>query len=36
VLGATGGDALTLPGGNAISLSKLRLSHEAWLPGYMS
>ena len=35
MLGTTGGDALTLPGGNAISLSKLRLSHEAWLPGYM-
>jgi phosphoribosylformylglycinamidine synthase len=36
VLGTTGGDTLTLPGGNAISLSKLRRTHEAWLPAYMS
>jgi hypothetical protein len=35
-LGATGGGALTVDGGNAISVEELRLAHEGWLPQYMS
>ena len=35
-IGETGGDALTLSGGHAISLMELRRAHEGWLPGYMS
>jgi phosphoribosylformylglycinamidine synthase len=27
--------ALTLPGGNAISVAELKAANEAWLPGYM-
>ncbi len=36
ILGLTGGDTLTLPGGNAISVSELRRINEAWLPTYMA
>src|SRR5919106_807743 len=35
-VGSTGGAALTLGGGNAISLSELGEVHEAWLPTYMA
>jgi phosphoribosylformylglycinamidine synthase len=35
-VGATGGDALTLDGGSAISLDELAEIHEAWLPAYMA
>ena len=35
-VGTTGGAALTLGGGNAISLSELGEVHEAWLPTYMA
>ena len=34
-LGRTGGGALTLNAGAPISLSELRLLHEAWLPDFM-
>jgi phosphoribosylformylglycinamidine synthase len=36
ILGETGGNALTLAGGNTISLSKLRAAHEGFLPGLMN
>jgi phosphoribosylformylglycinamidine synthase len=35
VIGATGGEALTLPEGHTISLDDLRAAHEGWLPAYM-
>jgi phosphoribosylformylglycinamidine synthase II len=35
-LGATGGDALTVDGGGAISIAELRRVNEAWLPQYMA
>ncbi len=35
VIGTTGGEALILPGGEAISLDGLRAAHEGWLPAYM-
>jgi phosphoribosylformylglycinamidine synthase len=35
-LGVTGGDALILPGRQAISLKQLKAAHEAWLPNYMT
>jgi len=35
-VGRTGGDALILPGGGAISLSSLRERHEAFLPALMA
>jgi phosphoribosylformylglycinamidine synthase subunit PurL len=35
-LGLTGGDALILPGQQAISLKQLKAAHEAWLPEYMT
>lgn len=35
-LGITGGDALILPGRQAISLKQLKAAHEAWLPEYMT
>jgi phosphoribosylformylglycinamidine synthase II len=35
-LGTTGGDALTLAGGGAISSAELRRINEAWLPAYMA
>jgi phosphoribosylformylglycinamidine synthase subunit PurL len=34
-LGLTGGDALTVAGAGAISVSELRRLNEAWLPAYM-
>ena len=34
-LGTTGGDALTLNGGQSIAVAELAAAHEAWLPGYM-
>jgi phosphoribosylformylglycinamidine synthase II len=37
IVGRTTADgALTLPGGNPISLGQLRRVHEAWLPEYMA
>ena len=36
ILGATGGDALTLAGRRAISVAELRRINEAWLPAYMA
>ena len=36
VLGLTGGDSLILPGGEAISVAKLKAAHESWLPDYMA
>ncbi|AWM88457.1 phosphoribosylformylglycinamidine synthase subunit PurL [Microvirga sp. 17 mud 1-3] len=36
VLGVTGGDSLILPGGEAISVEKLKAAHESWLPDYMA
>ena len=36
VIGRSGGKALTLEGGDTISLGELRAVHEAWLPGYMA
>jgi phosphoribosylformylglycinamidine synthase subunit PurL len=35
-VGTTGGAALTLDGGSAISLDELAEIHEAWLPAYMA
>ncbi|MGH6897852.1 MAG: phosphoribosylformylglycinamidine synthase subunit PurL [Geminicoccaceae bacterium] len=35
-VGTTGGRALTLGGGSAISLDELAEVHEAWLPAYMA
>jgi phosphoribosylformylglycinamidine synthase len=35
-VGTTGGRALTLTGGSAISLRELAEAHEAWLPAYMA
>ena len=35
-VGKTGGDALTLSDGNAISVAELRRINEAWLPAYMA
>jgi phosphoribosylformylglycinamidine synthase len=36
VLGAAGGDALTVDGFDPISIAELRQIHEAWLPDYMA
>ncbi len=36
VIGIVGGAALTLPGGDAISVAELKAANEAWLPGYMA
>jgi len=36
VLGVATGDALTLPGHDAISIAELRTAHEGWLPRFMS
>ncbi|MGA2089718.1 MAG: AIR synthase-related protein, partial [Stellaceae bacterium] len=36
IVGKTGGDALTLSNGNAISVAELRRINEAWLPAYMA
>jgi len=35
-VGSTGGSALTLPGGGAISLAELGALREDWLPAYMA
>jgi phosphoribosylformylglycinamidine synthase II len=35
-IGTVQGAALTLPGGDAISVRELRAANEAWLPGYMA
>ena len=35
-LGETGGAALTLQGGDAISIARLAEAHEAWFPRYMA
>jgi phosphoribosylformylglycinamidine synthase len=35
-IGAVGGDALTLPGGDAISVAELAAASEDWLPDYMT
>ena len=35
-LGTTGGDALTLDSGDAISTAELQGINEAWLPNYMA
>jgi phosphoribosylformylglycinamidine synthase subunit PurL len=35
-IGTVSGAALTLPGGNAISVHELKAANEAWLPGYMA
>ena len=36
IIGATGGDTLTLSAGTAILLDDLALANEAWLPRYMA
>jgi phosphoribosylformylglycinamidine synthase subunit PurL len=36
LIGVVGGVSLTLPGAGAISVSALRATNEAWLPGYMA
>ena len=35
-IGTTGGSALTLPGGEAISIADLKQAHEGWFPAYMA
>jgi phosphoribosylformylglycinamidine synthase len=35
-IGTTGGEALTVTGADAISVSSLRRTHETWLPAYMA
>jgi phosphoribosylformylglycinamidine synthase len=35
-IGTVAGDALTLPGGDAISVRELTAANEAWLPAYMA
>jgi phosphoribosylformylglycinamidine synthase len=35
-IGATGGDALALPGETALAVAELREVFEAWLPAYMA
>jgi phosphoribosylformylglycinamidine synthase len=35
-VGTTGGAALTLAGGDAISMGELIRAHEDWLPGLMA
>ncbi|KQT87834.1 phosphoribosylformylglycinamidine synthase [Methylobacterium sp. Leaf469] len=36
VVGVTGGDRITLPGGESIAVADLREAHEGWLPAYMA
>jgi phosphoribosylformylglycinamidine synthase len=36
VAGEGGDAALTVPGADAISVARLKATHESWLPGYMS
>ncbi len=35
VIGASGGESLTVTGSGTISLAELRETHEGWLPAYM-
>jgi phosphoribosylformylglycinamidine synthase len=35
-IGDTGGDTLTLPGEEPISVAALVRAHETWLPAYMA
>ncbi|GEO98729.1 phosphoribosylformylglycinamidine synthase subunit PurL [Methylobacterium haplocladii] len=35
-IGTTGGDRLTLPDGETISVADLRAAHEGWFPAYMA
>ena len=35
-VGETGGDALKLSDGSAISVARLKRAHEGWLPAYMA
>ena len=36
VVGVTGSDRLTLPGGETVAVEELRRAHEDWLPAYMA
>ncbi len=36
VIGATGGQSLTVDGAYTISIDELRAAHESWLPAYMA
>jgi phosphoribosylformylglycinamidine synthase len=36
IAGVTGGDLLTLPGDETISVADLKAAHESWLPDYMA
>jgi phosphoribosylformylglycinamidine synthase len=36
IAGMTGGDLLTLPGQETISVADLKAAHESWLPDYMA
>ena len=36
IAGVTGGDLLTLPGEETISVAELKAAHESWLPDYMA
>ncbi|MCJ2025065.1 phosphoribosylformylglycinamidine synthase subunit PurL [Methylobacterium sp. J-067] len=36
VIGITGSDRLTLPGGETVAIADLREAHEGWLPTYMA
>jgi phosphoribosylformylglycinamidine synthase len=36
ILGVTGGDSLTLPDEQPISIAALETAHEHWLPSYMA
>ncbi|WP_085901406.1 phosphoribosylformylglycinamidine synthase subunit PurL [Kiloniella majae] len=36
IVGRTGGNDLTLPGGSTISVAELRACNEAWMPNYMA
>ena len=35
-IGATGGDAIAIPGERVIAVTALTERFEGWLPGYMS
>ena len=36
MVGVTGSDRLTLPGGESIAVADLSAAHEGWLPAYMA
>ncbi|GJE25257.1 phosphoribosylformylglycinamidine synthase subunit PurL [Methylobacterium organophilum] len=36
IVGVTGTDRLTLPGGESISVAELSAAHEGWFPAYMA